>query len=97
MEQYIGPNSIGVIGLCLLAIATGAKGIWQFSYQTERQLAERDKRIADLEKQIEEQRIGSAERLDEMRKDRDEYRSLVFTVLDLGKTATAVAEKSVNP
>ncbi len=96
MEEYIGPNSISVVMMFIIAIAAGAKGVWLFRFQAEKELVAKDALIAELRTQLEQQRLGSAARLDEERKDKLEWKELAFELSDLGKRATTVAEKSVK-
>jgi hypothetical protein len=89
MEQWIGPGNITVVGILLIAIASGAKGIWQFSYQTKK---ETDR----LEKIITDQRADFDIRLKESREDGQEWKELALSATDIGKRVAQVAEKSVG-
>jgi hypothetical protein len=96
MEEFIGPQSIGLVGAMLLVITAGAKGVWQFRFQTDKELSAKDALIAQLQEQIREQRAGSDARLAEMREERNEWKDIALTAADLGKRVTNIAEKSVH-
>ena len=89
MDQWLGPGNVTVVGILLVAIASGAKGIWQFTFQTKK---ETDR----LEQIITDQRSDFETRLTEARQDRDEWKELALSATDIGKRVASVAEKSVT-
>lgn len=48
MDYLIGGESITVIGVLIVVITTGAKGIWAFTSQTNKEIAAKDAFIAEL-------------------------------------------------
>lgn len=78
-----------MVGILLVAIASGAKGIWQFTFQTKK---ETDR----LEQIIKDQRADFEERLAEIKVDRDEWKGIALSATDIGKRVAQVAEKSVR-
>lgn len=96
MEEYLGPNSLGVVAGFLIVLISGARQVWQFSWQTKKELEAKDAIIAALQEQLREQRDGSAARLEEMRGERNEWKDIALTAADLGKRVTNIAEKSVR-
>lgn len=90
MDQILqNANGVTVVGILLVAIITGSKGMWVFGFQA--------KRDADrLEKTITDQNIQFEERMKEIRQDRDEWKDIALQATDLGKRVVNVAEKTVR-
>src|SRR4051812_44222802 len=101
MEQWIAnPSSVTVVGLLLVAIATGAKGIWEFESTVKKRidelLANHQRERDNYEQQIKDIRAGNEERLNEVRKDRDEWKEIALAATDIGKRVASVAERRLT-
>ncbi len=82
-------SDIGVISLLLLIFYGGYKGFWEWG-RTHRE------QIADLHRQLVEQRTQAEALVLKAEKDRDEWKTMAINATDIGKRVTAVAEKRVQ-
>ena len=101
MDQILqNGNSITVIGLLLIAIVTGSKGMWSFRFQTDAEIKRLEQQIADLEERSKNElanlRKDYEQRLEERQRDLEEWKEFALQATDLGKRATDVAQKTVQ-
>jgi len=90
MDQLLANgNTVTAVGLLLVALVTGSRGMWLFGFQAKR---ESDR----LEQIIKDTQANADIRIAEVKQDRDEWKQIALDATALGKRVVNVAEKTVR-